>query len=108
MCIYFTIMYYEQWLATIFLSPFPKQNAYMNRDMIAERSCDEKQQISPLYWSISTIITINDKRQYIAWMEMSMYQVEWIYETPFGAHVNGENWCPIFLSSWIEEKADDP
>ena len=60
-----------------------------------------------LYWSSSTIITSNDEQQYITWMEKNMDQSEWIYETPFGGNVNDANWCPIFLSSWIEEKVDD-
>ena len=61
-----------------------------------------------LYWSSSTIITSNYKRRYIAWVEMTLDWFEWIYEMPFGAHVNNANWCPILLSSWREETVDDP
>ena len=50
-----------------------------------------------LYWSSSNIITSNDEQRYIAWMEMNLDRVEWIYETQFGAHVNDANWCPILL-----------
>ena len=60
-----------------------------------------------LYWSSSTIIMSNDERRYISWMEMNLDRVKFIYETLFGAHVNDENWCPIFLSSCREEKVDD-
>ena len=61
-----------------------------------------------LYLSSSTVITSNDERRYIACMERNLDRVEWIYETPFGAHVNDANWCLIFLSLLIEENADDP
>ena len=60
-----------------------------------------------LYWSISNIITSNDKQQCIKWMDMNLNWVKWIYKTPFGDHVNDANWCPIWISSWIEEKVDD-
>ena len=58
------------------------------------------------YWISSTLITSYDKQRYIIWMEMNLDQIEWIHVTPFRAHVNDANWCPIFLSSWIEEKVD--
>ena len=61
-----------------------------------------------LYWSSSTIITSNDERQYIEWMERNLDRVDWIYDTPFGAHVNDVNWFPVFLFSWIEDRLDDP
>ena len=61
-----------------------------------------------LYWNSSTIITSNGEQRYITWVETNMDWVKWDYETPFGAHFNNVNWCPVFLSSWIEEKVDDP
>ena len=92
----------------IFLSPIPKQSAYLNQDMIYEQTVITNSKYLTLYRIISTIIISNNRRRYIAWMEMNLDQFEWNYEIPFGAHFNYKNWCPTFLSLWIEEKVDDP
>ena len=73
-----------------------------------EKLWRETVNISPSIEAVLPLSRVMTKRRYIAWMEINLDIDKWIYETPFGAHVNDTNWCPIFLSSWIGEKADDP